>query len=38
MELGEPELIVAAGVAPNKQGLDARERKIFTAIFYKQDK
>jgi hypothetical protein len=38
MELGEPELIVAAGQAPTKQGLDQRERKVFTATFYKQDK
>uniref|UniRef100_A0A383V3G1 Uncharacterized protein n=1 Tax=Tetradesmus obliquus TaxID=3088 RepID=A0A383V3G1_TETOB len=38
MELGEPELIVAAGQAPTKVGLDARERKVFTATFYKQDK
>eukprot|EP00882_Tetradesmus_deserticola_P024301 GHRQ01026555.1.p2 GENE.GHRQ01026555.1~~GHRQ01026555.1.p2 ORF type:complete len:155 (+),score=89.29 GHRQ01026555.1:271-735(+) len=38
MELGEVELIVAAGQAPNKLGLEQRERKIFTATFYKQDK
>jgi hypothetical protein len=38
MELGEPELIAAAGQAPTKAAIDQKERKIYTATYYKQDK